>query len=65
MVVEVLGRDSGFLAVISAIAGGAGAVMVPEFETRPPYACRSALRASLLGACTLGASETSPKRITR
>jgi 6-phosphofructokinase 1 len=35
MVVEVLGRDSGFLAVMSAIAGGADAVMVPEFETSP------------------------------
>jgi 6-phosphofructokinase 1 len=35
MVVEVLGRDSGFLAVMSAIAGGADAVMVPEFETKP------------------------------
>jgi 6-phosphofructokinase 1 len=35
MVVEVLGRDSGFLAAMSAIAGGADAVMVPEFETNP------------------------------
>jgi 6-phosphofructokinase 1 len=35
MVVEVLGRDSGFLAVMSAIAGGADVVMVPEFETSP------------------------------
>lgn len=35
MMVEVLGRDSGFLAVMSAIAGGADAVMVPEFETKP------------------------------
>ena len=35
MVVEVLGRDSGFLAVMSAIASGADAVMVPEFETKP------------------------------
>jgi 6-phosphofructokinase 1 len=35
MVVEVLGRDCGFLAVMSAIAGGADAVMVPEFETEP------------------------------
>jgi 6-phosphofructokinase 1 len=34
-VVEVLGRDSGFLAVMSVIAGGADAVMVPEFETQP------------------------------
>src|ERR671913_189178 len=32
MVVEVLGRDSGYLAVMSALAGGADAVMVPEFE---------------------------------
>ena len=35
MVVEVLGRDSGYLAATSAIAGGADAVMVPEFETNP------------------------------
>jgi 6-phosphofructokinase 1 len=35
MMVEVLGRDSGFLAVMSAISGGADAVMVPEFETEP------------------------------
>jgi 6-phosphofructokinase 1 len=35
MMVEVLGRDSGFLAVMCAIAGGADAVMVPEFETKP------------------------------
>jgi 6-phosphofructokinase 1 len=35
IVVEVLGRDSGFLAAMSAIAGGADAVMVPEFETSP------------------------------
>jgi 6-phosphofructokinase 1 len=35
MMVEVLGRDSGFLAVMSAISGGADAVMVPEFETKP------------------------------
>ena len=35
MMVEVMGRGSGFLAVMSAIAGGADAVMVPEFETKP------------------------------
>ena len=38
MVVEVLGRDSGILAAMSAIAGGADAVivvMVPDFETSP------------------------------
>src|SRR5918995_1336467 len=33
MSLYVLGRDSGFLAVMSTIAGGADAVMVPEFET--------------------------------
>ena len=35
MVVGVLGRDSGYLAVNSAIAGGADATIVPEFETDP------------------------------
>ena len=35
MVVEVLGRDSGYLAVMSAIAGGADATVTPEFETEP------------------------------
>jgi hypothetical protein len=35
MVVGVLGRDSGYLAVMSAIAGGADATIVPEFETEP------------------------------
>lgn len=34
MVIEVLGRDCGYLAVMSAIAGGADAVLVPEFETK-------------------------------
>lgn len=35
MVVGVLGRDTGYLAVMSAIAGGADATIVPEFETNP------------------------------
>ena len=34
-VVKVLGRDCGYLALMSAIAGGAEAAVVPEFETRP------------------------------
>lgn len=34
-IVEVMGRDSGYLALMSAIAGGAEAVVVPEFEARP------------------------------
>jgi 6-phosphofructokinase 1 len=34
-VVEVFGRDHGYLAVMSALAGGADAVLTPEFETEP------------------------------
>ncbi len=34
-VVKVLGRDCGYLALMSAIAGGAEAAVVPEIETRP------------------------------
>ena len=34
-VVEVMGRDCGYSALMSAIAGGAEAVLVPEFEARP------------------------------
>jgi 6-phosphofructokinase 1 len=34
-VVEVMGRRCGYLALMSAIAGGAEAVLVPEFEPRP------------------------------
>jgi 6-phosphofructokinase 1 len=32
---EVMGRDCGYLALMAAIAGGAEAVLVPEFETTP------------------------------
>jgi 6-phosphofructokinase 1 len=34
-IVEVMGRDSGYLALMSAIAGGAEAAVVPEFEPKP------------------------------
>jgi 6-phosphofructokinase 1 len=33
--VEVMGRECGYLALMSAIAGGAEAVILPEFETDP------------------------------
>ncbi len=33
-IVEVMGRDCGYLALMSAIAGGAEAAVVPEFEPR-------------------------------
>lgn len=34
-VVEVMGRDSGYLALMTALAGGAEAVVIPEVEIRP------------------------------
>jgi 6-phosphofructokinase 1 len=40
-IVKVMGRDSGYLAVMSAIAGGAEAAVIPEFETRPEDLLRS------------------------
>lgn len=33
--VEVMGRDCGYLALMSGIAGGAEAICIPEFETEP------------------------------
>ncbi len=35
MLVEVMGRDCGYLALMAAIAGGAEAVAIPEVETDP------------------------------
>lgn len=34
-IVEVMGRDSGYLALMSAIAGGAEVALIPEFESEP------------------------------
>jgi 6-phosphofructokinase 1 len=33
--VEVMGRDCGYLALMSGIAGGAEAIVIPEVETKP------------------------------
>src|SRR5690606_8920867 len=33
--VEVMGRDCGYLALMSGIAGGAEAIIIPELETSP------------------------------
>ncbi|MDX1993891.1 MAG: ATP-dependent 6-phosphofructokinase [bacterium] len=33
--VEVMGRDCGYLALISGIAGGAEAIVIPEYDTTP------------------------------
>jgi 6-phosphofructokinase 1 len=38
--VEVMGRDCGYLAIMAAIAGGAEAVVVPEVETTPAALAR-------------------------
>jgi 6-phosphofructokinase 1 len=35
MLIEVMGRDCGYLALMAGIAGGAEAVVVPEFPTEP------------------------------
>ena len=40
-IVEVMGSDSGYLALMSAIAGGAEAALVPEFEAQPEDLVRS------------------------
>src|SRR5215210_8886074 len=40
-IVEVMGSDSGYLALMSAIAGGAEVALVPEFETNPEEILRS------------------------
>ena len=37
--VEVMGRDCGFLALMSGIAGGAEAVVIPEMEIDPEAVC--------------------------
>ena len=37
--VEVMGRDCGFLALMSGIAGGAEAVVIPEMEIAPEAVC--------------------------
>lgn len=40
MIVEVMGRDSGWIAVESAIAGGADQVLIPEFEFTLEDVCK-------------------------
>lgn len=39
-IVEVMGRDSGYLALMAGIAGGADAVIIPEAEIDPESAAR-------------------------
>ena len=49
--VEVMGRDCGYLALMSAIAGGAETVVIPEIETDPEQ-----IAAEMLGAYERGKS---------
>ena len=44
-IVKVMGSDSGYLALVSAIAGGAEIVLVPEFATSPEEILRFLERA--------------------
>ena len=43
--VEVMGRDSGYLALMAGIAGGAEVISIPEIETTPEEAAQT-LRAA-------------------
>lgn len=43
--VEVMGRDCGYLALMSAIAGGAEAVVIPEVEVDPEEIAQRLIRA--------------------
>lgn len=45
MLVEVMGRDCGYLALMAGIAGGAEAVLIPECETSPEQVAREIRRA--------------------
>ena len=42
--VEVMGRDCGYLALMAGIAGGAEAIVVPEVETKPEVVMRHPAR---------------------
>ena len=39
-VVEVMGRDCGYLALMAGVAGGAEIVIIPEVETDPAWVVR-------------------------
>jgi 6-phosphofructokinase 1 len=45
MLVEVMGRDCGYLALMAGITGGAEAVLIPEYETQPEEVAREIWRA--------------------
>jgi 6-phosphofructokinase 1 len=42
---EVMGRDCGYLALMSGIAGGAEVIVIPEFEAEPELVASAILRA--------------------
>lgn len=43
--VEVMGRDCGYIALMSGIAGGAEAIVIPEVETKPEDVARDLMAA--------------------
>jgi 6-phosphofructokinase len=59
--VEVMGRDCGFLALMSGIPGGAEAVVIPEMEIAPrPSAKRSKRPTSAASRTPLSSSPKAP-----
>ena len=63
-IVEVMGSDSGYLALMNTIAGGAEAALVPEFETQPEDLSRSLKQAYEQGKShfiVVAARDHSPK----
>ncbi len=48
-IVEVMGRDHGYLALMAGLAGGAEAIMLPEVETTPEALAAELKRAAELG----------------
>lgn len=48
-VVEVMGRDSGYIALYSGLAGGADVILIPEVPYDPQQVCAQIRRANELG----------------
>lgn len=49
MVVEVMGRQTGWIAVMSGIAGGADVILIPEYEVTVEEACEEIRRRHVRG----------------
>ena len=56
MVVEVMGRHTGWIAVMSGIAGGADVILIPEQPITVELACRSSSSATRAGRTSRSSS---------